>query len=204
MVYAARTDSGAIVIDLGWTGTERAVRGALYDIGASRDDVARVFITHAHRDHVAGWRQVGGIPVVIGAGDVALLIGDRDPGGWVPRLSRRIWPPDLPSRGDLQLVPVRRDTMFAFGADTVFAFPVPGHTPGSMAYLFRGVLFVGDAMNWRPFSGWSGARPEMSDDVDESDRSMAALRRRLPPGSVRVVCTAHAKCMRAESWLRGK
>ncbi|HET6681515.1 MAG TPA: MBL fold metallo-hydrolase [Gemmatimonadaceae bacterium] len=198
MVYAARTDSGAIVIDLGWTGTERAVRGALYDIGASREDVARVFITHAHRDHVAGWRQVGGVPVVIGAGDIALLVGDRAPEGWVPRLSRRIRQPDLPARGDLDLVPVTRDTLFVLGADTVFAYPVPGHTPGSTAYVFRGILFVGDAMNWRPFTGWSGARPEMSDDVTESDRSLAALWRRLPPGSVRVVCTAHAKCRRVE------
>ena len=92
-----------------------------------------------------------------------------------------------------------RDTLFVLGADTVFAYPVPGHTPGSTAYVFRGILFVGDAMNWRPFTGWSGARPEMSDDVAESDRSLAALWRRLPPGSVHVVCTAHAKCRRVEA-----
>ena len=31
-------------------------------------------------------------------------------------------------------------------AKKVKAFPIPGHTPGSYAFLYDGVLFVGDAM----------------------------------------------------------
>lgn len=43
------------------------------------------------------------------------------------------------------MLPFSKDTVFVFGRDTLHAFLVAGHTAGSTAYLFRGVLFVGDA-----------------------------------------------------------
>jgi glyoxylase-like metal-dependent hydrolase (beta-lactamase superfamily II) len=88
------------------------------------------------------------------------------------------------------------------GADTVFAFLIPGHTPGSTAYLFRGILFGGDAINWRPGSGFQGARPEFSDSVAQSRESMRALWQRLSPDRVRIMCSAHGKCALADSSLR--
>ena len=100
------------------------------------------------------------------------------------------------------MIPVSRDTAFALGADTVWAFPIPGHTAGSVAYLFRGVLFAGDAVNYRPMSGFQGARPEMSDDPARSRASVAALWQRLDSTRARTVCSAHAKCAANTSELR--
>ena len=110
--------------------------------------------------------------------------------------------PDSPPRDALTIVPVVSDTAFAFGADTVWAFPVPGHTPGSTAWLFRGTLFIGDVMNWRPLQGWTGARREMSDDMAASRFSLRALWTRVGEGSVKVVCTAHGKCASMSEELR--
>jgi glyoxylase-like metal-dependent hydrolase (beta-lactamase superfamily II) len=58
LVYAARTPGGVVLVDLGWWGHERAVARALADLGAGPADVTDVFLTHAHRDHVAAWRTV--------------------------------------------------------------------------------------------------------------------------------------------------
>jgi glyoxylase-like metal-dependent hydrolase (beta-lactamase superfamily II) len=71
-----------------------------------------------------------------------------------------------------------------------------------MAYLFRGILFGGDAINWRPGSGFQGARPEFSDDIEQSGESLRALWRRLPPERVRIMCSAHGKCALSDSAMR--
>jgi glyoxylase-like metal-dependent hydrolase (beta-lactamase superfamily II) len=107
-----------------------------------------------------------------------------------------------PKEGEVTLVPVANDTAIVLGRDTVFAFPIPGHTPGSTAYLFRGIFFGGDAINWRPGSGFQGARPEFSDSVAESRQSLKALWDRLPLARVRIMCSAHGKCAVADSALR--
>lgn len=194
MIYVARTDSGVIVIDLGWVGASKKLEQALRTIDARPADVRYVFLTHAHRDHIAAWPLVRSARFVLGAREVPFLTGASDYRGFVTHLVDRLVPYRHPAPGALSLVPVQADTAIALGHDTVFTFAVPGHTPGSTAFLFRGILFGGDAINWRPLSGFQGARPEFSDDVARSRASMRALWARLDSSRVHVACTAHAKC----------
>jgi hypothetical protein len=63
-----------------------------------------------------------------------------------------------------------------------------------MVYLFRGVLFVGDAMTFSHWRGFGPAKRGFTDDRSLAVRSLAALWARLPAGAVRYVCTAHAHC----------
>jgi glyoxylase-like metal-dependent hydrolase (beta-lactamase superfamily II) len=107
-----------------------------------------------------------------------------------------------PRPGELDLVHIGSDTAITLGRDTMFAFPLPGHTPGSTGYLFRGIFFGGDAINWRPGSGFQGARPEFSDSVEQSRESLRALWNRLPETRVRIMCSAHGKCALSGSALR--
>jgi glyoxylase-like metal-dependent hydrolase (beta-lactamase superfamily II) len=91
------------------------------------------------------------------------------------------------------------DTTFVLGAgtgrpDTLRAYVVPGHTVGSAVYLFRGVLFLGDAATHTRRGGFAPARRGYSDDPRAAAASLAALWPRLPAGAVRVACTAHARC----------
>src|SRR5688500_9725774 len=60
MVCAARTDSGVMVVDLGWAGAGHRLRGKLRGLGVAPADVTDVFLTHSHRDHIAAWRTVRG------------------------------------------------------------------------------------------------------------------------------------------------
>jgi glyoxylase-like metal-dependent hydrolase (beta-lactamase superfamily II) len=202
MIYLARTDSGVVVVDLGWTRAERALERGLARLGATPADVRLVFITHSHRDHVGAWRALRGATFVLAAAETAQFTGARPHRGAATRLVDRLLPPPLPRPGELQFRTFTRDTVFVVGRDTVRAYLVPGHTAGSAAYLIRGRLFMGDALNMRPFTGFRGARPVYSDDVQRSRASVAALWDRLPPETTRVVCTAHAKCARDGAALR--
>jgi glyoxylase-like metal-dependent hydrolase (beta-lactamase superfamily II) len=194
LIYAARTSAGVLLVDLGWWGHGRALRRALAALGAEPADVALVFLTHAHRDHVAAWPAVRGARFHVAAPEAARLTGRSRPRGWIPRWAERLKPAHLPAPGRLDVRPFAADTVFAFGADTLRAYLVPGHTAGSAAYLFRGVLFVGDAVTHTRAGGFAPARRGYSDDPRAAAASLAALWRRLPPGGARYVCTAHARC----------
>lgn len=202
MIYVARTDSGVIAIDLGWTGAEDVLPRLLGALDASPSDVRFVFLTHAHRDHIAAWPLVRQAQFVLGAAEASLFAGAGSYTGWAAKMSDEWNEYPRPKPGELSLMTVASDTAIVLGRDTVFAFPVPGHTPGSTAYLFRGVFFGGDAINWRPGSGFQGARPEFSDSVAGSRESLRALWRRLPASRTRIMCTAHGKCVMADSALR--
>lgn len=202
MIYLARSDSGVIAIDLGWTGAEDVLPETLRELNATPDDVRFVFLTHAHRDHIAGWPLVRQATFVLGGPEVPAFNGAGGYTGWAARLGDELNGYPRPGPDELSLRTVITDTSIVLGRDTVFAFPVPGHTAGSVAYLFRGILFGGDAVNWRPGSGFQGARSEFSDSVAQSRESLRALWGRLAIDRVRVMCTAHGKCAVADSALR--
>ncbi len=75
MIYAARTDSGVITIDLGWTGADDVLPAVLAQLNVTTADVRYVFLTHAHRDHIASWPLVRQATFVIGAGEVPAFTG---------------------------------------------------------------------------------------------------------------------------------
>jgi hydroxyacylglutathione hydrolase len=193
MVYLARVPNGLIAIDLGWWGAERSVRRALRTLRASPTDVADVFLTHSHRDHVGAWRLVRHSRFHLAAAERSTFTGERRHRGWIPRTVERLKRSALPGSGDVDVRTFSRDTTFIFGRDTLYAFIVPGHTAGSTVYLFRGILFLGDAATYTRWRGFAPARRGYSDDPGAAARNLDALWARLPR-SVRYVCTAHAKC----------
>jgi glyoxylase-like metal-dependent hydrolase (beta-lactamase superfamily II) len=194
MVYLARTADGVIAIDLGWWHNRGPIEAALRELDAAPGEVTDVFVTHSHRDHIAAWRLLRRSRFHLAEAERPLLFGDGQHRGWVPRLIEHIKPSGLPRPNEIDVRPFARDTTFLFGKDTLYAFLVPGHTAGSTVYLFRRVLFLGDAVTHTPWGGFGSARRGYSDDAALAAANLAALWPRLPPGSVRYVCTAHARC----------
>lgn len=196
MMYLARTDSGVVVIDLGWAGGEGKLREGLRRIGAQPGDVRHVFLTHTHRDHIVGWRLLRHARFHLAAPETALFRGARHHADFPSSAAERLIPSARPRAGELEVREFVGDATFYLGRDTVLAFSTPGHTAGSAAYLFRGVLFVGDAVTYTPLIGFRSAKRIYTDDPGRSRSSVAALWKRVEQYRVDWVCTAHGKCSR--------
>jgi glyoxylase-like metal-dependent hydrolase (beta-lactamase superfamily II) len=199
LIYAARTEDGRVfVVDLGWRGAERALERGLARIGARPEDVTDVFLTHSHRDHVAAWTAVRQARFHLAESEVPLFLGRTTHADLPSRVSAATLGDAGPWSGELAIRPFARDTVFAFGADTLRAFLVPGHTSGSAAYLYRGVLLVGDAIS-RPYhTGYGPGMGIFTADRAGNRAALASLFERVRAYDVQWVCTAHGKCARPD------
>lgn len=156
--------------------------------------LAGVFLTHLHVDHISGMADVpAGTPIYTGPGEN----GARAFFHLFTRKSTGRALAGKPPLRELQFSP-DPDRRFAgvldlFGDGSVWALWVPGHTPGSLAFLVRStrgpVLLTGDASHTR--WGWEhDVEPgKFSADIPQSAASMQRLRalvREHPEISVRL------------------
>jgi N-acyl homoserine lactone hydrolase len=145
-----------------------------------KQPLAGVFLTHLHLDHVLGLPDVpAGTALYIGQGEASAR-------GFMNLFTRALTDRILDGHAPLQEWRYGADPTgrFAgvidiFSDGSLWALHVPGHTPGSTAYLARTpsgpVLFVGDACHTR--FGWQhGVEPgTFSADRAESRISLEAL-----------------------------
>ena len=127
-------------------------------------DLAGVLLTHTHFDHVLGLPDI--------APDVPVYVGEREPTSRalinlvLRRGHERLYAgrPALEGFRDVDGVPLAPfdRAIDVLGDRSIWALPMPGHTPGAMAYLVNGkngpVLFLGDTCHtlW----GWQhGVEP---------------------------------------------
>lgn len=199
LVYAARADDAVIVIDLGWYGARRGLRRALDAVHAAPQEVTDVFLTHSHRDHVGAWPLVRGARFHLAAPEAALFEARGAHDDLPSRGGELLFGEVGPWAGEVDVRPFSGDTLFAFGRDTVRAFLLPGHTAGSAAYLFRGVLFVGDAFAWNRVTGLRRPARIFSADRRRSRAMLRDVLARAGPIGLEWICNAHAKCFRADS-----
>lgn len=150
-------------------------------LAARARPLAGVFLSHIHLDHVMGLPDIPNeTPVYVGPGETSasgflnlftrgtidrMLMGKRDLQTWPFALER--------GEDPVGLVDV-------FGDASVWALHVPGHTPGSTAFLVRTTegakLLVGDASHTR--WGWeNGVEPgTFTADHAGNAKSLAWLR----------------------------
>lgn len=123
----------------------------------AKEKLAGVFLTHLHADHVTGMRDVpDDVPVYTGPGEASVT-------GFMNLFVRGSTDAALEGKGKLREWQFTRDAsgqfdgvLDVFGDGSVWALWVPGHTPGSTAYVVRTkqgpVLLTGDACHTR--WGW--------------------------------------------------
>jgi N-acyl homoserine lactone hydrolase len=161
---------------------------------AHGETLSGVFLTHLHLDHVMGTPDVASnVPLYVGPGETSGR-------GGMNVLIQPIVDRELDAHGVLQVWQFAPDPsgVFAgvldvFGDGSLWALYVPGHTPGSTAFVVRTpngpVLLTGDACHtaW----GWqNGVEPgTFSEDAAQGEASLhqlLALAARHPKLDVRL------------------
>lgn len=170
---------------------------ALAALGRRIEDVRWILLTHGHIDHMAGayalWEMTRRrAQVVIGEADADLLRSRRahvdryldirqqylrDPDGEQKQTAMA----DEVISGEMEPSMLLRggETLSLGGDVTVSVHPVPGHTPGSVAYVVDGqnAVFVGDAVQ---IHGAANGFPGYEDPVAYR-ASLEYLRDRVVP-----------------------
>ena len=124
--WALQTSAGLIIIDTNFAwATEPEIIEGLTKLGLNPRDIKYVIISHAHGDHDQGAAELQkrfGAKVVMGAAD------------WQSTLQRPATAAGgVPTR-DIAVGP--EGTKLTLGDTTVEIVATPGHTPGTLSYVF--------------------------------------------------------------------
>ena len=159
-------DGGVVLVDTGFDSS-----GADVVAAAAGRPIRAVLITHSHVDHWSGVHVVGDAPVFAGPRDVEAMRGLRHHRGCLNYAADFNFPrPQLPA--DLRAVD--DGVALELGGETFTPVVLPGHTAGSVVWLWRDVAFTGDAV-MIDGDGLGLAPAVVSDDVRQARRSVSKL-----------------------------
>ncbi|HEX2883568.1 MAG TPA: MBL fold metallo-hydrolase [Candidatus Limnocylindria bacterium] len=188
--YLVEDASGVTLIDAGVSGQWRDLVAELRGMGRSVSDVRAVLLTHGDTDHIGfaeRLRRDHGVPVHVHEADAARARGEVKPSiSWgkvrIGPLLRFLW--YAGRRGGLR-TEYLTDVRTLNGAETLDlpgsprVIPLPGHSPGSVAYHVPGLeaVFVGDGLTTRHvLTGADGPGPApFTDDPEAALASLAAI-----------------------------
>jgi metallo-beta-lactamase class B len=124
--WALRTSEGIIIIDTNFAwATQPEIVDGLTTLGLNPRDIKYVLISHAHGDHDQGAAELQsryGAKVVMGEADwTATLQRPATAAGGVPKRDIAVGP---------------QGTKLTLGDTTLTIVPTPGHTPGTLSYVF--------------------------------------------------------------------
>ena len=166
VVRASRAAKEAVVVDPG--GNAADLRLELARLGAA---CAAILVTHTHYDHIGGVADLAegtGAPVYISETEAPVLAGPEE---YYPGMRIRPWEAEHKLAGDetLELAGITFETI-----------PVPGHSPGHLAFHADGALLSGDVL----FAGSVGRTDLPFTDWDTLVESIRTLMDRFPPETV--------------------
>src|SRR5678815_4922145 len=192
-VYAAKVGNKVVLFDAGADPAGGPIDALLAWLHAARADITDVFVTHGHGDHTAGVSTLGKVRIRMGAGDLALAEKKVALEALAGKAFTAVMGYPAVTATDPITGAATIDVGEGADAKKVKAFPISGHTPGSYAYLYDGVLFVGDAMVFKqgrldPALKLFDAHP------DANKASIRALPKQIENEEIDIICTGHGGC----------
>ncbi len=216
--YLVEEPEGLVLVDGGLPTHWGKLCDHLADIGAVPGDIKAVLLTHAHPDHLglaARVRREAGAAVWIHSAEAATLAaanparaGASTERSMARYLMRR--PASmglvlhLARSGAFRPAPVSDPEVFESLATLTRvpgapeAVPIPGHTPGSTAYVFQqhGVIFTGDALvSYDGLTGLRGPRLVCRGFTHDGASALASLDTLAGIGSDLTVLPGHGDPM---------
>ncbi|HET9598287.1 MAG TPA: MBL fold metallo-hydrolase [Anaeromyxobacteraceae bacterium] len=187
--YGASSRDGVLLFDAGSDPEGRALERLLAAMGAGRERVTHVFLTHGHSNHVAGAAGFPRARVWGGGADGDLFAGRRRPLEPLQFVQSWFRSPPVITVTD----PLEERTAVDVGGAEVLAIPVPGHTAGSFAYLYGRTLFVGDVLH---VDGGRFVHTTrfVGRDEEGTERSLLALVEAVRGLDFDRICTGHGGC----------
>ena len=175
------------LFDAGIDKTGKAILDELSRRGLGRENVKTIFLTHGHRDHIAGAPLFSNAQVMALSEEVAIAEGRTSPGGPIMRVL-----PVRPTGVKINRA-LHDGEVVDLGTACVRVFAVPGHTAGSAAYLVNGVLLLGDAADAGSDGRVKGSPWIFSKDQAQNRASLGRLAKRLAgEGGVQALVFAHS------------
>lgn len=188
--YLVADDSGVTLIDAGVAGQWDEFLAELAAMGRHVEDVRAVLLTHGDEDHIGFAERLHrehGVPVWVHEADAGRARGEGKPStGWgkvrLGPLAQFLW--YAARKGGLRTTYLTEVRTFAGGEELLLpgspvVIPVPGHSPGSVAFSFPAVsaVIVGDALTTRHvLTGALGpGRAPFTDDPRSALESLSNL-----------------------------
>jgi glyoxylase-like metal-dependent hydrolase (beta-lactamase superfamily II) len=162
---------GVVLIDAGLDEKAPDIIAALKRRGLQPESVRAILITHGHGDHFGGAMAFPNARVLADKNDIPLILGQEKREGVIPSLLSRMSPRKTPPK-KIEALP--EGDSFTIEGLTFSIIRLPGHSPGSVAYVLGDILFSGDALMGRG----DGVMPPpsfTSTDPEQSKKAPAAL-----------------------------
>jgi glyoxylase-like metal-dependent hydrolase (beta-lactamase superfamily II) len=196
--YLLDDPGGLVLVDGGLPGHLPQLRSLLEGAGHSLGDIRAVLLTHAHPDHtgVAAAARQAGADVWVHERDAAGLAGGARVASREAKPERSLLPYLIRRPAALRAI-AYMGRMGAFTGSRVTdprivdgdlplddvpgrprVVTLPGHTPGSIGYLFadRGLLFTGDALiTYDGITGYHGPTIPSRAFTHDSRTALASL-----------------------------
>ena len=196
VAYVIQTSAGLMMIDaLGANQVESDLLPGFTKLGLDPAQVKTILVAHGHADHFGGsayFQQKFGSKVYVSAADWTVMeTPPRGRGAGAP-------PPAAPPKRDGEL---RDGESVTLGNVTVHAVAVPGHTPGSMAFIIP-VLDRGERHVAALFGG-SWLTPGLLNDeaMQTYIASVAHFRRATVDAGVDTWLQNHPLMVPFQDWL---
>lgn len=160
--YLVKGDDGYLLIDAG--NKKSQTETALQELGLSPEEITDILLTHSDSDHTAALSLFPNARLYLPETETQMIDGTT---------KRNFF---MRNQLDREYQSLKDEEVISIGGYSIQCIATPGHTPGSMSFLFDDqYLFVGDTMSLQNgkadlFSSFYN----MDDDTQESSISKLA------------------------------